>query len=532
MNDNGSIEVNSRRVPYYGSDSSTKKANSTTTSNAEGKQPFKKVLDDESNKGQEQDDGQTKVSSDDREAGDPVALNDRSLGGKPKKLASPFDLSNAQTQTRKVAEQPVGVQQDVKVSAHASEEVEVNQASLVAVAEGKTSQKGAVAVEVPKNNQPIPQDRSQLIATAEGELQAKPAILGSTVEAKVAPQDGFVKAQGQANVQPQVSAQPQVNVQPQLQPQANAQSQVNVQPQLQPQINAKAQLNAPPTAAPIQLGAGQYLPTDANGIPQPVKNNAPLSDITLNVKGEAGATQAQLASSVKTPPLTQEHITTAVPQAAVKSEVLPKPVGTPDENPIGKPHDPFSFVSKESRNVKESSVGFQANFTREPIDMASVNQNIIPQVAPTLDVAASVAQAPMPQPTVRANLQELINQMVSQIKELTQNGKTETSIVLKHPPIFEGAKLTITAFDTANDQFNIAFENLRAPAQHLLDLQVHRSQLLDNLKNQFGLNVHIFTTSTTTENRTTFANADLREKERDQGQPDDDQQKQRRQRQS
>jgi len=466
MNDSGSIEVNSRRVPYYGSDSSAKKASSTTTSNTEGRQPFKKVLDEESSKGQEKDDGQTKVSSDDREAGDPVVLNERSLGAKPKKLVTPFDLSNARNKT---SELPVG---DLQNSPKALGEVEINSPQLVATADTKVPL-------LPKNN--------EFIAETEGnELQPKPALLGSNEAPKGPVPEGFAKAQPSQS------------------------------------------------GALAQNANGQSLLGDNSS--SAAFKGAPQNELALNVKGEAGASQAQLASSVKAPlplPLPQEQATAANASGVVK-EVPPNPVGNEGEKGVDKPVDPFSFVSKESRVVKENPMAFRTTFTREPMDMASVSQNIIPQIAPVADISGgAVAQAPIPQPVVRANLQELINQMVSQITELTQNGKTETSLVLKHPPIFEGAKLTITAFDTANGEFNIAFENLKAPAQRLIDLQAHRSQLLDNLE-RLGYNVHIFTTSTTIENRPTLANADLRDKDRDQGQGEnpDDQQRQRRQRQS
>lgn len=478
MNDNGSVEVNSRRVPYYGNDNSTKRNSPTATSNTEGRPAFKKVLDDESNKGQDQDGRQSKVNSEDRHSDEPIAVADR-LPQKPKKLASPFDLSNTHAQTRKTAEMPQQPTEQLQGK-------EVEEMNLADVPETAQMNPSLIAkADVSKNPQANlvgAGNTGQLnILADEQQPQLKEAMLAQRGLSQESP------LKGQATLQP------------------NSQAFVG---------------DARNAAGDAKLIAGQQVPSDSKGPVVAAKN-----DVALNVEGEPGASQVQKAATVKPEPLTQEGLANVA-----KGE---KNFAIEDENAPMKANDPFSFVTKESRNIKEG-VGL-TNFTRESIDIAAVNQNAIAQVAPALDISGSVAQSNTPQPAVRTNLQELINQMVSQITELTQSGKTETSIVLKHPPMFEGAKLTITAFDTANGEFNIAFENLKAPAQSILDMQAHRSQLLDNLE-RLGYNVHILSTSTTTENRTTFANADLRERGREQdqgqGQPGDDQQRQRRQRQT
>src|SRR5262249_54268378 len=99
-----------------------------------------------------------------------------------------------------------------------------------------------------------------------------------------------------------------------------------------------------------------------------------------------------------------------------------------------------------------------------------------------------------------SNLQEIINQLVDKVTEMKEGGRTETIVTLKHPPILAGADLTLTAFDSAKGEFNIAFSNLTQAAKNLLDMRVNQESLLLALEKK-GYAVHILTTTTLVENQ-------------------------------
>ncbi len=98
----------------------------------------------------------------------------------------------------------------------------------------------------------------------------------------------------------------------------------------------------------------------------------------------------------------------------------------------------------------------------------------------------------------KSNIQDIVNQLIEKAYEMSLDGKTETTITLKHPPILQGANLIVTSFDSAKNEFNIAFENLSQQGKYLLDLSANQALLLNALHEK-GYAVHIFTTTTIAE---------------------------------
>lgn len=113
-------------------------------------------------------------------------------------------------------------------------------------------------------------------------------------------------------------------------------------------------------------------------------------------------------------------------------------------------------------------------------------------VAPLEPQASPVAEA---KPIPKAQMQELVDQIISKLYTLESSGKTDTTIVLQHPPILKGATVKITSFDSARGELNIAFHNLTQSAKATLDLPVNAEALRHNLDAK-GITVHIFSTST------------------------------------
>lgn len=182
---------------------------------------------------------------------------------------------------------------------------------------------------------------------------------------------------------------------------------------------------------------------------------------------------------------------------------------------------PFTLAAQESKKDK-----FNPQFAREQPDLTYINPMGTSSQATVAPVNFNMEATPVSQ---AKNIQELINQMVKEAQNLEVNGKSETTVVLKNPPIFEGANIVITSFDSAKGQFNISFENLKPEAQALLNMQQHRTDLIQSLEKK-GYNVHILTTTTYDEHRI-YAGQAEDPNQRQQRDQDERQQQQRRQQQ-
>lgn len=133
-------------------------------------------------------------------------------------------------------------------------------------------------------------------------------------------------------------------------------------------------------------------------------------------------------------------------------------------------------------------------FSREQVDLAAINPAA--GTLPTAPVAQTQKVAP---PPIRAQeLQEVVDQIVSKLYTLSSEGKTDTLIQLKHPPLFEGSSVVIRSFDSAKGEFNITFENLTQAAKQMLDMQENQNSLRLALE-QKGYTVHILTATTLSE---------------------------------
>ena len=119
-------------------------------------------------------------------------------------------------------------------------------------------------------------------------------------------------------------------------------------------------------------------------------------------------------------------------------------------------------------------------------------------------------------PSLSPDMLKLIDHMVDQITTLTNEGKTDTSIILKNPPMFDGANLKLTSFDSARGEFNISFENLKPEALRLLQGNMDSLKLAMNDK---GFTVHIMTATTIAETPiyTTELQAGNERRDRDEG---------------
>lgn len=101
-------------------------------------------------------------------------------------------------------------------------------------------------------------------------------------------------------------------------------------------------------------------------------------------------------------------------------------------------------------------------------------------------------------PPLAHRLKEIVDQIIKEIYTLSYEGKSETTLILHHPPLFVGVKVTIETFKLAPNELNITFTNLTGPGKKILDENM--ASLKTALeKNDKGLIVHQLTTTTLNE---------------------------------
>lgn len=136
----------------------------------------------------------------------------------------------------------------------------------------------------------------------------------------------------------------------------------------------------------------------------------------------------------------------------------------------------------------ESKVSTQ--FAQEQPDLSYVN----PMASGTTAATITSIQTAIPA-SQAAEMVEIMEQLIDKLYIVEKQGETDTTITLRHPPLFEGAKLIVTSFDTAKGEFNLKFEGLTQQGKTILDLPDNQNALRMAL-DQKGYVVHIVTTTT------------------------------------
>lgn len=182
----------------------------------------------------------------------------------------------------------------------------------------------------------------------------------------------------------------------------------------------------------------------------------------------------------------------------------------------------MSFIPSDNL-VSSGKDKFTTRFATEQTDLSYVNPlaaTPIPQASVNLNLSTEKAIVPV------ANIQQIIDQMVGKVVEMKNAGKTETILTLKNVPLFEGATVVVTGFDSAKNEFNITIENLTQAGKQLMDQQNNRDSLLSSLQ-QKGYAVHILSTTTLVEN---LPVASLPQEEQQRGRQQSDEEEKERQR--
>lgn len=265
-------------------------------------------------------------------------------------------------------------------------------------------------------------------------------------------------------------------------------------------------------AAPVAEAEDYEMPTyedsaDTNDTSTSTKN-APLSLFDLTSGKAPGA--GKIAKNV---PVDATPKTTP----SLFASLIPKKPGA-DDRVDDAAFAPVNEASSSSTTTTDNK--FTTRFSTEQADLSYINPLAAVTSQPVDGVQTDVAKPVLS----TTNIQDIINQLVAKVEELKNGGQTETTVTLRNPPMFAGANIVLSEFDSAKGQFNISFENLTQEAKNMLDLRSNQQSLMLALE-QKGYTVQMITTTTLMEHRPVIAEAQegrpggqQRERDQDQGQ--------------
>ncbi len=168
-----------------------------------------------------------------------------------------------------------------------------------------------------------------------------------------------------------------------------------------------------------------------------------------------------------------------------------KRVAIDDSGTVVNSADPRAAVMLKTKKSENTL------FVEEKPDLASIASQQKPIYVPPIEQSeTSNETAPSTGPDYKT-IQQIIDQIVDKIYVLKEDGRSDTTIVLKNPPLFDGVKVTLTSYESAKGQYNITFENLTQMAKNVLDFQSNKDVLKQALDSK-GVVIQMFTTTTLT----------------------------------
>lgn len=133
-------------------------------------------------------------------------------------------------------------------------------------------------------------------------------------------------------------------------------------------------------------------------------------------------------------------------------------------------------LSKSSLTRKEQEEEVISNTTRIP------NDSLLAISTQAMMVDDEKAKALLAnQSAQRTEMVELINTITAHITTLEAKSLTSVQILIKHPPIFEGATITINEFSSAKRELNLSFSDLSPDARRLIESTANRDLLQHRL---------------------------------------------------
>ncbi|CCB85518.1 hypothetical protein [Parachlamydia acanthamoebae] len=187
-----------------------------------------------------------------------------------------------------------------------------------------------------------------------------------------------------------------------------------------------------------------------------------------------------------------------------RSQIAQRPYFVPHAEK--KPEVKMEDVSINQNDTEDFGAGVDSKKKngQNPVQELPNQPLVNPMVVKTELVSIYTPTPPIVQPV---NMIDRIKEIVDQIGQIDlysikEGGKTETAITLNGiNKMFDGARVVVSSYDTARNEFNITFENLTQQAKNLLDLPKNQEALMQTLAQRGEWIVHQVTTTTIMENR-------------------------------
>ncbi|WP_068467269.1 hypothetical protein [Candidatus Protochlamydia phocaeensis] len=202
-------------------------------------------------------------------------------------------------------------------------------------------------------------------------------------------------------------------------------------------------------------------------------------------------TDATLLASQKKEALSQS----SVKGARLQGEIIQESVVTQGKkvhSDVLLDTDSTTLASKKEKGKMTSARS--TRFSQENADLSAINPNNAHQPITFDSNKIDLKDEQVAHSTVR----DIIAQIVERIHTVRTEGKTDTVVTLRYPPLLAGATVTLSTLDGANREFNIAFANLTESAKRFLDQRLAENSLTDALERK-GINVLGITTTTLAE---------------------------------
>lgn len=225
--------------------------------------------------------------------------------------------------------------------------------------------------------------------------------------------------------------------------------------------------------SPFALAAEKPVKKEAVSVAPTIADELPVTDDT-ETKGQGVGAEVVITKtkvdgepvrvevSVKTP--TDEMHTVATPVGTTrdlkteKSDTTVEPVGSPTNKPAVDTDEHIDKKPKDDTVV---------------INLAAQSQIGLAEVP----IATALNKVPDEAVKAREVLIKLANEMISRIDEIKMPDRTDTTIRLQYPPLFNGAELVITQYKSAQKEFNVTFSGLSPDARMLIEVQQNQEGL-------------------------------------------------------
>lgn len=179
----------------------------------------------------------------------------------------------------------------------------------------------------------------------------------------------------------------------------------------------------------------------------------------------------------------------------VRDEVIKGKKGRPDVLSL----DTDATVLASKKEKTRLNTRAQSMLAQENSDLSTINPQL--QHQSPIAFLADKAENMNEQRLTRSTVKDIVEQIVANMQTVQTEGKTDTIITLRYPPILEGATVTLTAFEGVKREFNLSFANLTDNAKRFLDRKITEDSLIESLARQ-DIIINTLTTTTLSETHT------------------------------